>query len=79
MKPGSVDEAGQDQAAGAFVARPAGVGGLGLDGFDAAVLDQQPVLGAPAHRGRRGVEVGVGRAGRGDVQQVTEDSKSLSH
>ena len=64
-----VDEAGQDQAAGVLVALPVVAGRLvaGLRADDAAVLDQQPVVGAPAHAG--GVDVAPGGRG-GEVEQV---------
>ncbi len=62
-----VDEARQHEAAAVVDTLPAGagVGHLGTD--DAAVLDQQPVIGAPAHAvGVARLEPGVG----GVVEQI---------
>jgi hypothetical protein len=62
-----VDEAGQDPAAGVLPPRPALARRLGLDRGDAPVLDQQPVVGPPAHR----PALDLAPAGRrGEVEQV---------
>ncbi len=77
-----VDEAGQDQPAAVVDALPARVGlavhrarRLRID--DAAVLDQQPVVGPPAHTGRVGgrCEAGVG----GEIEQVSPQRDTRCH
>ncbi len=65
-----VDEAGQDQPAAVVVALPVFAGRLGLDGDDAAAFDQQPVVGAEAHRRR--IDVAPGRRGA-EIEQVAVD------
>ena len=65
-----VDEAGQDQAAAWSSRGQPSLGRLGLHGDDAAVLDEQPVVGAEAHRRR--IDVAPGRRG-GEIEQVAAD------
>ena len=72
-----VDEARQHQAAAVVVPGPTVVGGLAalLGTDDAATLDQQPVVGAQAHRAR----FGRSPSGRGDeVEQVAANGESSS-
>ena len=74
-----VDETGQQQAAAVVFGLPLGAGGedagrLGAE--DLAVLDQQPVVRAPAHAGR-----GVGRIPArvgGEIKQVGAQRQSGS-
>lgn len=62
-----VDEARQDQPPAVVLARPVLARRLGLDGDDAPILDQQPVVRAEAHR--RAVHIAQGRQA-GEVQQI---------